>query len=425
MKNTFRFVSLLLALIVCCSAFFACSNPNEKTQPTQEAEAESKEPNGSYKLLYRSNRDGTCYVYGIEVSEDAANLTLVIPELSPDGEKVTGYHTDALSFANLPMMLLKEDFIAYIDTPMKQAVEEGKISEFLYHKIVYSFFLEKSLANEKTELAKETMLMYYPITAVADIYEFAPDATEEELAMVSRSLAEYIGYTSKKNLTCIQNLVQLARQNDLNYTEYLPVNADAFVAISLPDSLESINSYAFFGCTAAVGNVVDGVIYFGNEKNPYLMLHGAEDKEITSLIMPETTKFISDYAFSGCEKLESVSIPEGVKVLGNSVFSNCRSLKSVFIPDGVTSIGRDAFFFCLSLSEVVMPKSVVSIDRSAFDKSKLSRIYYAGTAEDWAKIEIDESNEFLSESAVYYYSEAQPTGAGNYWRYVEGVPTAW
>ena len=30
-----------------------------------------------------------------------------------------------------------------------------------------------------------------------------------------------------------------------------------------------------------------------------------------------------------------------------------------------------------------------------------------------------------STATIYYYSETQPTTEGNYWRYVDGIPTAW
>jgi hypothetical protein len=56
----------------------------------------------------------------------------------------------------------------------------------------------------------------------------------------------------------------------------------------------------------------------------------------------------------------------------------------------------------------------------------LNAIYYGGTAEDWASISIDNgANYKLARTSLYYYSETKPTTKGNYWRYVDGVPTAW
>ena len=57
--------------------------------------------------------------------------------------------------------------------------------------------------------------------------------------------------------------------------------------------------------------------------------------------------------------------------------------------------------------------------------SSLSAVYYGGTPEEWEKIRISELDDELLSATRYYYSEKQPTEAGNYWRYVDGVPTAW
>jgi hypothetical protein len=71
--------------------------------------------------------------------------------------------------------------------------------------------------------------------------------------------------------------------------------------------------------------------------------------------------------------------------------------------DSVTAIGVRAFSYCSSLTSV----------------------YYTGTAETWAGIEIGGANGRLTDATRYYYSEDTPTEAGNYWRYVDGVPTPW
>ena len=48
--------------------------------------------------------------------------------------------------------------------------------------------------------------------------------------------------------------------------------------------------------------------------------------------------------------------------------------------------------------------------------------FYTGTADDWSKIYIDP---FFKPSTLYYYSETVPTTEGNFWHYVDGVPTEW
>ena len=452
MKRTLRLLSLLLALLLCCAAFLtACTNPDGKDTSTEAQASESKAPKDSYKLRFTSYTNGTCSVTGIEVSEDAENLTLVIPEFSPDGQKVTFYNTDELSFTNVPRLILEEDFIAHIDEPLRQAVENREIPEYRYNQIVNVFFDKKSLESQETDADKEWMLQKYPITAVSNVYECYFSAFDaEDLALVSRYLSQ-IDYTSVKCFADAQKLVALARQNGIDSysVDDLAINSAAIVSISLPDSLESICPYAFFGCHAVKGNVLESIVYFGNEENPYLLLQRAENEEITSVVMPESTKFVGDHAFYGCTDLETVSIADGVKALGNSVFRDCDSLRSIVIPgsvktvgdsvfmesdrlesvvisEGVTRLGDDVFLSCDGLTSVVVPKSMMRMGKSVFGFCPdLKNIYYAGSAADWAKIRIT-SDEYETEALpLYYYSETQPTEAGNYWRYVDGVPTAW
>ena len=76
--------------------------------------------------------------------------------------------------------------------------------------------------------------------------------------------------------------------------------------------------------------------------------------------------------------------------------------------------------------------------------SNLNTFYYRGTEDDWKEIRInrnmpaigfvdpetiDKENEKIAEweskLTVYFYSEDAPTEEGNFWHYVDGVPTKW
>lgn len=58
--------------------------------------------------------------------------------------------------------------------------------------------------------------------------------------------------------------------------------------------------------------------------------------------------------------------------------------------------------------------------------TELDYIYYIGTSQDWYNIFIDDHNAILSRTTVYFYApDGAPDETGNYWRYVDGVPTPW
>ena len=101
---------------------------------------------------------------------------------------------------------------------------------------------------------------------------------------------------------------------------------------------------------------------------------------VTSVVIPDTVKYIDDFAFDNCNELSSVTIGNGVESIGYFAFAY-GNLKSVTIPEGVTHIGREAFYGCGSLSSVRIPSSVGYIGPGAFAKCSID-----------LSIEIDEAN---------------------------------
>ena len=109
-----------------------------------------------------------------------------------------------------------------------------------------------------------------------------------------------------------------------------------------------------------------------------------------------------------------------------AAWRNRINLTSVTIPDSVTSIGEYAFAYCSKLTSVTIPDSVTSIGERAFIMcSKFIDIYFIGSEEDWNDISIGNYNTDLTNATRYYYSETSPTTTGNFWHYVDGVPTVW
>lgn len=87
---------------------------------------------------------------------------------------------------------------------------------------------------------------------------------------------------------------------------------------------------------------------------------------VTSVSMPESITSMWQYAFSGCQNLESVALPESLTTLGIRTFGGCQSLKTIKIPSGVRAIPSSCFNGCSSLESVTIPEGVTSIEGSAF-----------------------------------------------------------
>ena len=209
-------------------------------------------------------------------------------------------------------------------------------------------------------------------------------------------------------------------------------NCNMLTNITLPEGIISIEEDAFSGCI-----------------------------NLTSITIPNSVTNIDEFAFRGCIGLTNVKIPKSVTNIGVGAFYMCANLTSItvdsnnanymsidgnvyskdgktliqyaagktatsfIVPDSVTCIGEGAFLGCTELTSITIPDSLKSIASSAFVYSGLKNVYYSGTASKWGEICSNPTNDMLINATVYYYSESIPTEEGNYWHYVDGVPTPW
>ena len=156
----------------------------------------------------------------------------------------------------------------------------------------------------------------------------------------------------------------------------------------------SIGAEAFFGCTKLVGihipkDTVIGENAFAHcpslagftvdAQNPYYtaidgslytkdgsrLVFYASKSPITSLVIPEGTEKIPDYAFRDCKTLVTIEIPEGVTEIGDFAFSGCTALTSIRIPDGVTEIPYHAFYNCDSLEALQIKGKDLQVEQLA------------------------------------------------------------
>lgn len=148
-----------------------------------------------------------------------------------------------------------------------------------------------------------------------------------------------------------------------------------FTSVKIPSSLKKIGDYSFYGCDNLSKVIVPDLtswcnINFGSNynSNPLSIsghLYSENEHEILDLVIPYGVQNINDGAFYG-GKFSSLALPSSLKTIGNYAFSLCSNITSVVIPNGVTTIGMGAFGLCDKLAAVVIPNSVSSIGKSAF-----------------------------------------------------------
>lgn len=177
----------------------------------------------------------------------------------------------------------------------------------------------------------------------------------------------------------------------------------------IPDSVNRIGSGLAMGSgiteyTVAPAHnyfvAVDGVLFTVDRKTllSYPSANAAQEYTV-----PEGTEVIGYHAFGNSENLTKVTLPTSVASVGSYAFFECYGLISAEIPDNVTEL-RGTFLSCVSLETVTLPLSITKIGGQTFDKCKsLKTINYAGTKEDWDKIEIDPvANDSLNNATIYF-----------------------
>ena len=165
---------------------------------------------------------------------------------------------------------------------------------------------------------------------------------------------------------------------------------------SIPNSVETIDDYAFYGCSG-----------------------------LTSLVLPNSVKTIGEVAFDGCLELESIEIGNSVETIGQSAFSNCSSLASLVLPNSVETIGDYAFYGCSALTRLVLPNSITSIGRAVvYACSSLTDLvipqsvtsigdYAINRCSSLKSISIPNSVETIGYGAFYGCSELMSVEMGN------------
>ena len=155
----------------------------------------------------------------------------------------------------------------------------------------------------------------------------------------------------------------------------------------------------------------------------------ARKNGLNSIVIPNTVVLIAESAFASNWGLASIEIPASVveigtrafewagniaevkfaansqlKILGTSAFSHAKGLKSIELPEGLTTIKNCAFADCNVLESVTIPASVTTIMEHMFDNPSnptggcpmLKTVKYAGTKEQWGKINLAENNDILT-----------------------------
>lgn len=195
---------------------------------------------------------------------------------------------------------------------------------------------------------------------------------------------ELTGYTGQGEKITIPSKINGKKVTGIGYGLFQE-NRN-IVSVKIPDSIKYIDSYCFNDCynlrSVSFGKGLSA-IGVGAFENCY---------NLRSVIIPDSVKSLGYLAFDDCSKLSSVTLSRNLSVIEDNIFNGCSELTEIVIPDSIKEINFSAFSGCTKLKSVSIGKNVSKIDENVF--------YNCGSIEE---IKVDSNNKsFLSENGSLY-----------------------
>ena len=234
---------------------------------------------------------------------------------------------------------------------------------------------------------------------------FEGNTTVEEIKL--HSDITIIGEAAFKNCTALKELKSDDSLATLGASMF--EGCTSLTEYQIPDAVTDIPEKCFAGCTSLVEikehknlkNVAadafagsawedakeEGPLSFGRVLYSY-------KGEVKDMVIPKGVSIIEDYAFLGCDFIETLTFGDDVEEIGLYAFQNCTNLKSVVVDDAMGIVAAGAFKGCSSLT---------SID---FSESTLATIGYESFAGCTSLSEVKLS-ETLSEIGDYAFADTQ------------------
>lgn len=131
------------------------------------------------------------------------------------------------------------------------------------------------------------------------------------------------------------------------------INCKELKEVVLPRTLRRIGTSDPTGCPKILGTMTK--------------LEGTfEYTALEEVVIPDSVKYIGEYAFANCSRLQRVVLPDGLKEIRENTFCWCKSLREVVFPAELKVVGMEAFEGCETLQNVTLPEGVNSIEQGAF-----------------------------------------------------------
>ncbi len=322
-------------------------------------------------LLFVSNGDGTCYVSDLGLWKQDE---LVVPETSPEGDKVTAIGNYAFRGAEVKKIVLPDTVTKVGLAAFNQCrqLETVVLPDSIIHIGYDAFYDCHSLAE---------------VRIPSGITELSPDL--------------FYGCQALKRVTIPEGLTKIGELAFYGCTSLTHVTVEGsgtetVAGVILPEGLTTLGKSAFYGCRSLENAVIPKTLSeFGVDA--FYGCNGLKGVYVTDLSAWCAARFFNAASnplynastmYVNGESSACLVIPEGVAAIGNYAFSHGKFFSSLSLPLSLRSIGIGAFHGCDSLTDV----------------------YFAGTQDAVGKIDTGSSNDPLRNAELHYENEDETVG---------------
>ncbi|MBR3988286.1 MAG: leucine-rich repeat protein [Clostridia bacterium] len=142
-------------------------------------------------------------------------------------------------------------------------------------------------------------------------------------------------------------------------------DCDTMTSVVIPDSVKVISEDAFRECDGLTNLEIPDSVVLINKYDSLAATFGF-CKNLKTVVLGDGIQTLPYNAFIGCTALETVEFGANMKSTGDNAFTDCTLLKEVKLNEGLETISGSAFLGCESLTELVLPDSVKTIEGYAF-----------------------------------------------------------
>ena len=183
-----------------------------------------------------------------------------------------------------------------------------------------------------------------PFCNGADLYVADEEKTTISFPITTTSIPAYAFYGCK-NITAVNIPSQVSN-----------IGQDSFANCPLLTSI-SVNASNNYFC-------VENDILYNSDKTELLLCCTQKSGAIT---LPQTVKTINSKAFRGCSSITSLTLPESLTSIGRSAFEGCTGKVTINCNIPNASSSSYSPFYNSRFSEIVIGDDVTSIGNYAFD----------------------------------------------------------